>query len=106
MKLNFLQEKKKHNFSQIYSYDIDPEKLTKKIEQITRYAERKEDLRRRIKILENSDLESDKKKLIKLKKKDTIGEVSFDSIIIADFDENLKSITTSFLYSDVDPKKI
>jgi len=104
--IKFSLGKKKHNFLQIYSYDIDPEKLTKKIQQITRYAERKEDLRRRIKILENSDLESDKEKLIKLKKKDTIGEVSFDSIIIADFDENLKSVTTSFLYSDVDPKKV
>jgi len=47
-----------------------------------------------------------KKKLEKLKKRDTIGKINFDSVIIADFDENLKSITTSFLYSDVDPKKI
>ena len=98
--------KKKYNFYKIYSYDVSPEKLTKKIQQITKYNERKEDLRRRIKILEKSDLENDKKKLEKLKKRDTIGKINFDSVIIADFDENLKSITTSFLYSDVDPKKI
>ena len=29
----------------------------------------------------------------------------FDSIIIADFDESLKSVTTSLLYTDVSPKK-
>ena len=34
-----------------------------------------------------------------------MGEVNFDSIIIADFDENLKSVATSFLYSDVNSKK-
>ena len=37
---------------------------------------------------------------------DTIGKVNFDSIIIADFDESLKSITTSLLYVDVYPKEI
>ena len=98
--------KKKHQFYKIYSYDVDPEKLTKKIQQITRYAERKEDLRRRIKILEKSDLTINKKKIEKLKMRYTIGKVNFDSVIIADFDESLKSVTTSFLYSDVNPKKI
>ena len=37
-------------------------------------------------------------------KKDTLGNVKFDSIIIADFDESLKSVTTSLLYTDVNPK--
>ena len=31
--------------------------------------------------------------------------VKFDSIIIADFDESLKSVTTSLLYTDISPKK-
>mgnify|MGYP003685728347 CR=1 FL=1 len=39
-----------------------------------------------------------------LKKKDTLGKVKFDSIIIADFDESLKSVTTSLLYTDISPK--
>ena len=38
-------------------------------------------------------------------KKDTLGDVNFDSLIIADFDESLKSVTTSLLYSDISPKK-
>ena len=55
--------------------------------------------------LEKSN-ENDKELLIeRLKKKDTLGDVKFDSIIIADFDESLKSVTTSLLYTDVSPKK-
>ena len=39
-----------------------------------------------------------------LKKKYTIGNLDFDSIIIADFKESLKSVVTSLLYTDVSPK--
>ena len=46
------------------------------------------------------------KKLEILNKKDTIGKIGYDSIIIADFDESLKSVATSLLYTDVSPKKI
>ena len=104
--IKYILSKQKHKFYKIYSYDVSPEKLTKQIQQMTRYAQRKEDLRRRIKILEKSELEKDKKRLEKLKKRDTIGKINFDSVIIADFDENLKSVTTSFLYSDVNPNQI
>ena len=45
-----------------------------------------------------------KKKIKNLEKKYTIGNVNFDSIIIADFDESLKSVITSLLYTDVSPK--
>ena len=31
--------------------------------------------------------------------------VKFESIIIADFEESLKSVTTSLLYTDISPKK-
>ena len=47
-----------------------------------------------------------KKKLDKLKMKDTLGGINFDSVIIADFDESLKSVATSLLYTDVSPKRI
>ena len=53
----------KHKFWKIYSYDINPDKLTKQIQQITKYKERKEDLRRRIALLENSNSFESKKKL-------------------------------------------
>ena len=96
----------KYKFFKIYSYDTDPEKLTKQIEQITKYKQRKDDLNRRIKILESSDLIVHKQELKRLKKKDTLGGVNFDSVIIADFDQNLMSVVTSFLYSDVSHAEI
>ena len=39
-------------------------------------------------------------------KKDTIGGINFDSVIIADFDESLKSVATSLLYTDISSKRI
>ena len=39
-----------------------------------------------------------------MEKKYTIGNVNFNSVIIADFDESLKSVITSLLYTDVSPK--
>ena len=39
-------------------------------------------------------------------KKDTLGGINFDSVIIADFDESLKSVATSLLYTDVSSKRI
>tara|TARA_B100000745_G_C20141515_1_gene391379 strand:+ start:98 stop:1264 length:1167 start_codon:yes stop_codon:yes gene_type:complete len=98
--------KSNYTFWKIYDYDIDPINLTKQIQQITKYSERKNDLKRRIKILENSDLQIHKQELKELEKMDTIGGVDFDSVIIADFDESLKTVTTSFLYSDVSPNEI
>jgi hypothetical protein len=55
--------------------------------------------------VENSTLLDKEKQLKKLEKKYTIGNVKFDSVIISDFDESLKSVITSLLYTDVSPKK-
>ena len=46
------------------------------------------------------------KKIENLKKRDTLGKIGFDSVIISDFGKNLKSITTSLLYTDVLPTKV
>ena len=86
-------------------YNTDPTKLTQQIEKITNYKKRKQNLEDEIKRLEESN-ENNKERLIeRLKKKDTLGSVEFDSIIIADFDESLKSVTTSLLYTDISPKE-
>jgi len=88
-----------------YTYNIDPTKLTQQIEKITHYNIRKQNLEDEIVRLEKSN-QADKERLIdKLKKRDTLGSVKFDSIIIADFDESLKSVTTSLLYTDISPKE-
>lgn len=93
--------KSKYSFYNIYSYDSEPDKLTAQVETITAYDERKKNLYRRIEILEKSEDESNNSEIESLKKKYTLGEVNFDSVIIADFGENLKSVTNSFLFSDV-----
>ena len=88
-----------------YIYNTDPTKLTQQIEDITRYDIRKQNLEDEIVRLEQSN-QSNKEKLIeRLKKRDTLGGGKFDSIIIADFDESLKSVTTSLLYTDISPKE-
>jgi hypothetical protein len=33
-----------------------------------------------------------------------LGGLNFDAVVIADFDESLKSVSTSLLYTDVSPK--
>jgi hypothetical protein len=87
-----------------YIYDTDPTNLTQQIEDLTNYKIRKQNLADEIKRIENSDLEDKERRIKRLKKRYTIGNVNFDSIIISDFDESLKSVITSFLYSDVSPK--
>ena len=90
---------KKHHI-----YDTKPTKLTAQIEKITNYKIRKQNLADEIRRVENSDLVDKEKQLEKLKKRYTIGNVNFDSVIISDFDESLKSVITSLLYTDVSPK--
>ncbi len=92
-------------FYKHYVYDTEPTKLTSQIEKITNYKIRKQNLLDEIKRVENSDLVDKERQLEKLKKKYTIGNVKFDSVIISDFDESLKSVITSLLYTDVSPKK-
>ena len=79
-----------------YIYKTDPTLLTKQIEKI------KDEIKR----LENSNDINKKTKIENLKKKDTLGGINFDSVIISDFDEGLKSIATSLLYTDVSPQRI
>ena len=104
--IEFAINKTKINYKEIFFYDKDPTKLTKQIEKLTRYSERKQRLNNEIKILEKSNKKNDKQRLEKLKKKDTLGGINFDSVVIADFDESLKSVITSLLYTDVSPKRI
>ena len=88
-----------------YVYKTDPTKLTNQIEEITNYKRRKQNLEDEIVRLEKSNQNNKEKLIERLKKRDTLGGVKFDSIIIADFDESLKSVTTSLLYTDISPKK-
>ena len=88
-----------------YDYNIEPTKLTEQIEEITNYRIRKQNLEDEITRIKNSDDSNKKNKIKKLRQRYTLGGLNFDAVIIADFDESLKSVTTSLLYTDVSPKK-
>ncbi len=87
-----------------YEYNTEPTKLTKQIEEITKYKIRKQNLEDEITRIKNSDDPNKEKKIKRLEKRYTIGNLNFDAVVIADFDESLKSVTTSLLYTDVQPK--
>ena len=99
-------QQSKIKVNKVHYYESDPTKLTNQIEEITKYFERKQNLENEIKKLEKSDKPNKKREIVNLKKLDTLGKVDFDAIIISDFDESLKSITTSLLYTDVSPKDV
>ena len=98
--------KTKIKLKDTFIYDTDPTLLTAQIEKLTRYSQRKQRLKDEIKKLENSNEVNKEKKIEDLEKKDTFGGINFDSVIIADFDESLKSVATSLLYTDVSSKRI
>ncbi len=92
--------------SKLFKYNRDPKILTKQIEKITNYKQRKTNLNSRIKKLEGSEEPKDIRELNKLKQKYTLGKINFDSVIIIDFGDNLKSILTSLAYTDVTEKNV
>ena len=87
-----------------YNYDKDPVKLTKQIEEITNYKIRKQNLEDEIFRIKNSNESNKEYKIKKLEQRYTLGSLDFDAVIIADFDESLKSVSTSLIYTDVYPQ--
>jgi len=90
----------------VHIYETNPMELTKQIEKITMYQIRKQNLIDEIKRLEDSNEENKEWKIENLKKRDTLGGINFDSVIVSDFEEGLKSVFTSLLYTDVSPQRI
>ena len=52
-------------------------------------------------MFEDKEDEQSIKELERLEQLYTLGEVNFDSVIIIDFGNNLKSVLTSLVYTDV-----
>ena len=94
------------NNKKIFRYSADPKILTSDIEKLTNYKQRKRNLISRVKILEEKDDEASKLELKRLEQKYTIGKVNFDSVVIIDFGDSLKSVLTSLVYSDVDQDEV
>jgi len=87
-----------------YVYSSEPTKLTSQIEKITNYKIRKQNLEDEIYRIKNSNEKNKEKKIKRLEKRYSLGGLNFDAVVIADFDESLKSVSTSLLYTDVSPK--
>ena len=90
----------------IFKYSSNPEILTGEIEKLTNYSKEKEKFRVKKKMFEDKDDEQSIKQLERLEQLYTLGEVNFDSVIIIDFGNNLKSVLTSLVYSDVNQDKV
>ena len=101
-KLSKIQSK---NFK-VFKYNPDPKILTGEIEILTNYSQRKKNLELRKKIFEDKDDEQSKKQLQFLEQKYTLGKVNFDSVIIIDFGNSLKSVLTSLVFTDVDQDEV
>ena len=96
----------KLNNSKIFKYSSDPKILTGEIQKITNYSQRKINLEARKKMLEGKDDAKSIYELKKLEERYTLGKVNFDSIIVIDFGNSLKSVLTSLVFSDVDDSDI
>ena len=106
---NFVEKKlRKLNYENLrtFKYNPNPEVLTGEIEKLTNYSQRKKNLELRKKMFQDKEDEQSVKQLEKLEQLYTLGEVNFDSVIIIDFGNNLKSVLTSLVYTDVDQKKV
>ena len=89
-----------------FTYSPNPEVLTGEIETLTNYSQRKRSLELRKKMFEDKDDDQSIKELERLEKLYTLGNVNFDSVIIIDFGNNLKSVLTSLVYTDVNQDKV
>ena len=111
-KNNYLEmiEKKIQNLNlkdvKIFTYSPNPEVLTGEIETLTNYTQRKRNLKLRKKMFEDKEDEQSIKELERLEQLYTLGNVNFDSVIIIDFGNNLKSVLTSLIYTDVNQDKV
>ncbi len=89
-----------------FTYSPNPEVLTGEIETLTNYTQRKRNLELRKKMFEDKEDEQSLKELERLEQLYTLGNVNFDSVIIIDFGNNLKSVLTSLVYTDVSQDKV
>jgi len=90
----------------VFKYKADPRILTGEIEKLTKYDQRKKNLAIRKEKLEKKEDEKSKRELKDLDRLYTLGSVDFDSIIIIDFGNSLKSVLASLVFSDVDDESV
>ena len=89
-----------------FTYSSNPQVLTGEIEVLTNYSQRKRNLKLRKKLFEDKEGDQAVKELERLEQLYTLGNVNFDSVIIIDFGNNLKSVLTSLVYTDVNQNNV
>ena len=94
-----------NNF-RIFKYNPDPQVLTGEIESLTNYSQRKKNLELRKKMFQDKEDDQSIRELERLEQLYTLGKVNFDSVIIIDFGNNLKSVLTSLVYTDVNQQDV
>ena len=99
-------EKVDFNNVKIFKYSSDPQVLTGEIEKLTNYAQRKKNLQLRKKMFEDKEDDQSIKELERLEQLYTLGKINFDSVIIIDFGNSLKSVLTSLVYTDVNQNDV
>jgi len=90
----------------IFKYSSDPKILTGEISKLTNYTQRKRNLELRKKMLADKEDPQSEREMELLEQKYTLGEVNFDSLIIIDFGNSLKSVLASLAFVDVDDSKV
>ena len=105
-----LVEKKLKNLNlkniKTFTYSSNPEILTGEIEILTNYSQRKRNLELRKKMFEDKEDDQSVRELGRLEQLYTLGDVNFDSVIIIDFGNSLKSVLTSLIYTDVNQRSV
>jgi ABC-type branched-subunit amino acid transport system substrate-binding protein len=91
---------------QTFAYSPNPEILTGEIEILTNYTQRKRNLQLRKKMFEDKEDDQSIRELERLEQLYTLGNINFDSVIIIDFGNSLKSVLTSLVYTDVNQKNV
>ena len=90
----------------VFKYNSDPRIITGEIEKLTNYTQRKNNLEKRKNILKKKDDNQSKRELKILERLYTLGTVNFDSVIVIDFGNSLKSVLSSLIYTDVDDDSV
>ena len=106
---NFIEKKIKSlnlKNTKIFTYSSNPEVLTGEIEILTNYSQRKKNLELRKKLFQDKEDSQSIKEFERLEQLYTLGDVNFDSVIIIDFGNSLKSVLTSLIYSDVNQNRV
>ena len=90
----------------VFKYSSDPRVLTGEIEKLTNYTQRKKNLETRKNVLKKQNDDESQRELKILDRLFTLGSVNFDSVIIIDFGNSLKSVLSSLIYTDVDDSTV